>query len=363
MKIKHAFKIILCIAAIGIAPLLATGLVRLYPDSPAEKEAPIFTEAPAPEAAVTLMPTPISAGFGDGWDELTSAAETSAEETTPNPDAGPQPYPQSIEKNDGKISRTSYSNLRGSQIFNLENGGQVRNCTSVLSPVLLKQSVQLPDYRLSPESGEPQVLIVHTHTTESFEPYSRDFYDASFGSRTTDGTRNMVMVGNEVAAQLETAGISVIHDTTIHDYPSYNGSYSRSEQTVRAALKKYPSIKIVLDLHRDAISSGNTRFAPVADIGGKSAAQIMIISCCDKNGNIPNYMQNFRLACHIQQQAETDYPGFTRPILFDYRAYNQNLSPGSLLIEIGSSANSLDEARYSGELLGKTLSHSLAALT
>lgn len=367
MKKRRIFRFCLYTVAILAAPIIAAGLMKLYPEESMDigmSAAERITTIDEPK--VTMAPNPISEGFGDDWGEVIQdeSAETTAAQTTKPIDPGPLPYPESIEGKSGKISRVSYSNLQGSQIFKLENGGQVRNCTSTMNALLTNQSKLLPDYKIQLNSPEPQVMLVHTHTTESYEPYARDFFDASFGSRTTDGTKNMVMVGNEIARQLEFAGISVLHDTTIHDYPSYGGSYSRSEATVSAALKKYPSIKVVLDIHRDAISSGDVRYAPIVEIDGKNAAQMMIISCCDDgSGNIPNYMQNFRLAALIQQQAESDYTGFTRPILFDYRGYNQHLSTGSLLIEIGSSSNSLEEARYTGELFGKTLANSLIKLT
>ena len=143
----------------------------------------------------------------------------------------------------------------------------------------------------------------------------------------------------------------------MHDYPSYNGSYQRSAITVKNILAKYPSIKVVLDVHRDAIQTKEgVRTAPVANINGKNAAQIMIISGCDDGTmGMPNYMKNFRFSSLLQQQLESDYPGLTRPILFDYRNYNQQLTTGSILLEMGAHGNSIDEALYSGELMGKAL--------
>ena len=147
------------------------------------------------------------------------------------------------------------------------------------------------------------------------------------------------MVGDEICKQLEAQGIGVIHARDIHDYPSYNGSYARSRETITRILEQYPTIKVALDIHRDAIQNDSGAYQPVVEINGREAAQIMIISGCDDGSNdLPNYMKNFRFASNLQQQMEGDYPGFTRPILFDYRHYNQDLTNGSLLIElIGSS--------------------------
>ena len=270
-------------------------------------------------------------------------------------DPGPKPYPESIENNDGAIAAVSYGVLEGDSYINLDSG-QVRNITSVGNDELLAESRLAPEFEIE-ANGEPQILIMHTHATESYEPYERDFYDNSFNSRTTDPTMNMIAVGDKIAAELEAAGIGVLHDTTLHDYPSYNGSYDRSRETVQKYLDEYPSIKIVLDVHRDAIErESGERIAPVAEIDGKNAAQVMIISGCDDGTmGMPDYMKNFRFAAMLQSQLESDWEGLTRPVLFDYRKYNQDLTTGSILIEVGGHANSIDQALYSGELIGKSL--------
>ena len=155
----------------------------------------------------------------------------------------------------------------------------------------------------------------------------------------------------------------MIHSDAVHDYPSYNGAYDRSAETVRGILAEYPSIKVVLDIHRDAICSDTTLSQPIVTIDGKEAAQIMIISGCDDGTmNMPNYLMNFRFACRLQSQMEQQYPNFTRPILFDYRHYNQDLTTGSLLIEVGSHGNTVEQAVYSGHLIGKSLAEVLLDL-
>lgn len=296
-----------------------------------------------------------------GWDFDEFDAEDEADEQVEydNTDVGEKPYPENLDNPTGTVTQTTYGLYSGTQFFNLDKAGQVRNSTHVTNQVLLNQSRQLPEFTID-LNGEPQVLIMHTHTTESFEPYERDFYDNSFSYRTTDPSKNTVMIGEEIKKGLTKAGINTIHDTTIHDYPSYNGSYERSEQTVKSYLEQYPSIKIVLDIHRDALESNNNLIQPVANINGKKAAQIMIISGCDDGTmGMPNYLQNFRLASLFQQQLEQDWSGLTRPILFDYRKYNQHLTTGSLLIEVGSHGNTLDQVKYSGELIGKSLAKAL----
>lgn len=267
--------------------------------------------------------------------------------------------------NSGIIYRRHYGGYSGDDYINLPEGGMVWNCTDDSPEKLLEAAAELPDIQIEFDSAEPQVLIIHTHTTESYEPYQRSYYDSSYPFRTRDPSCNMIRVGEELAETLAECGITVLHDGTIHDYPAYTGAYDRSEVTIRAVLEEYPSIKVIIDLHRDAIASEDgSRIAPVANINGRSAAQFMIISGCDDGrfGNMPEYMENFRLACLIQQAAEERYPGLARPVLFDYRNYNQHISTGSLLIEIGSHANSLDEAVYTGELLGECISDALGKL-
>lgn len=272
------------------------------------------------------------------------------------------PYPTEPGNTDGKIEKLHYGSYSGEQYFDLEGGGQVRNCTELTNSFLSKLSGEGPEFDLSYKEGEPVVLIYHTHTTESFEPEDRDWCDTSFPSKSTDPEKNIVAVGDRICRELDRAGIPYIHDTLIHDYPSYNDAYDSSRATVSQLLAHYPSVKIVLDIHRDGIErEDGTRVSPVAEIGGKEAAQIMLISGCDDGTmDMPRYLYNFRFACTLQSAIESRFPGLTRPILFDYRHYNQDLTTGSLLIEVGSHGNSLDQAEYSGELIGKALAELLS---
>ena len=267
------------------------------------------------------------------------------------------PYPKSMENHDGVIENFTYGYYTGEQYFDLDKGGQVRNCTSLDNDLLYAESKKGLPFKLDKNSDSPQILIYHTHATESFEPYERDYYDSSFTAKTTDRSKNIVSVGDKICEQLDKAGISYVHDTLVHDYPSYDGSYDSSRETIQSILKKYPSIKICLDIHRDGIErEDGTRLAPVIEINGKKAAQIMIISCCDDGTmNMPNYLRNFSFASNLQSLLESSWAGLTRPILFDYRFYNQDLSSGSLLIEVGSHGNSIEQVQYSGELIGKSL--------
>ena len=310
-----------------------------------------------------LMCTPVSVGCRD-----LEAAPTEIQVIHPEPvgieSAKPsaevlakEPYPENQDKHSGPIQKTHYGPYTNSQFFDLEGGGQVRNGTYYSNSELLRESKLPPDFSMDYKEGEPLVLIYHTHATESYEPSDRDFYDSSFKSKTTDPSKSVIEVGNRICAELEKAGIPYIHDTLVHDLPSYNEAYDSSRKTVKELLAEYPSIRIVLDIHRDGIQKEDgTRISPVAEINGREAAQIMIISGCDDGTmDMPDYLNNFRFACELQSETETLFPGLSRPILFDYRFYNQDLTDGSLLIEVGSHGNTLDQAKYTGSLIGQAL--------
>ncbi len=208
------------------------------------------------------------------------------------------------------------------------------------------------------DSDQPQVLIVHTHATESYAQSDVGYYIKSASTRSTDNTQNTVAVGEVLATLLNQAGIVTINDDTQHDYPNYTGSYTRSAETIQKYLKKYPSIKVVIDAHRDAIAGeGDTKLKPTATINGKQAAQVMILAGCESGSveNFPNWEENFRFCLQLQRQLETDYPNLARPMSFKSCKYNFDLLSGSILIEIGTDANTLEEARYSASLLANSL--------
>ena len=212
-------------------------------------------------------------------------------------------------------------------------------------------------FKIEKNSG-PQVLIVHTHATECYMPEERDFYTASDKSRTTDNSKNVTEVGEVIAKKLRQGGIEVIHDRTQHDQPSYNASYSRAGETINEYLKKYPSIKVVVDVHRDSIAlTGNDKAKPTVTIDGKKAAQVMLVVGSETGSvtGFPNWRENFRLALKYQQTMEVMYPGLARTMLFSSRRYNMHLTTGSMLLEVGTDSNSLEEALYSAELAGDAL--------
>lgn len=209
--------------------------------------------------------------------------------------------------------------------------------------------------------SEPQVLIVHTHTSESYAPDEEYFYVQDDNDRTLDTNFNMVAVGNHIESLLEDAGIAVIHDKTINDYPSYNGSYDRMLEIIEVYLEEYPSISVVLDVHRDAvIYEDGSRFAASTVINNRSAAQVMLVVGTNEGG-LPHedWERNLSFALDIQSVADERYPGLMRPINLRSSRFNQHVSPGALIVEVGSSGNTLGEAFYGAELFTKALIETL----
>lgn len=223
---------------------------------------------------------------------------------------------------------------------------------------------QRPDVHIKKNSS-PQVLIVHTHTCEGYIDKDEGFFYESFYPRSQDPRYSVVRVGKAIAWELENAGIGVVHDITCHDSPTFNGSYGRSAETIDKNLEKHPSIQVVLDIHRDTITRADgTRIKPTFTINGHKAAQIMVLSGCDTDGslNFPSWQENLRFALRLHQRAEKMYNGMTRALSFGKFKYNMHKTPASLLIEVGSELNTLNEAVLSGRLLGKALASLLEEL-
>lgn len=329
----------------SVSPVMNSGTMLLYTPEKKETEAEETTESKETEtAAIPSPPTAeqllISSNVAEIHEDLTVFAAYS-----------------------GNVENDTYTGYIGTDFITLDGGGQVWNCTELDSETLLKETRIAPNINAEFFSAAPQVLIMHTHTHESYQIDERGYYDESYTCRSADPTQSVVAVGAAMAEALAENGICVIHDGTIHD-EAYSGAYSRSEETVKRILNEYPSIKVVLDIHRDAVEEADgTRVSLISEIEEKSAAQVMIISAADDGTyNMPDYLDNFHFACALQRRLESDYAGITRPVLFQYCQYNQQLSTGSLLIEVGSHGNTLEQAVYSGRLVGKSLSALLREL-
>lgn len=193
---------------------------------------------------------------------------------------------------------------------------------------------------------EPTVLIYHTHAMESYTPQTGEDYTEEVPFRTADLDYNMVSIGTRLAKLLENAGISVLHDTTLHDAASYNGSYASSRETVEKYLAQYPSIRLVLDIHRDAAEDGSGhQVATTAETAQGDTARLMLVLGSEAGGLYnPNWQENYALAVKLQAVLEQESPGLCRELHLTDQRYNQDLSPGALLIEVGAAGNSHDEA-------------------
>jgi stage II sporulation protein P len=197
----------------------------------------------------------------------------------------------------------------------------------------------------------PTVLIVHSHGSESYE--KTEDYEETSNYRTLNTDYNMISIGEELKNVLEAGGIRVLHDTTMHDQPSYSASYSHSRKSVKKYLEEYPSICMVLDLHRDAVENSKgkqVKFTAKKD--GKTAAQLMLVVGTDVRLSHPDWPENMSLAVKLHAQLEKAFPGICRPISFRSQRFNQDLSPGALLIEVGSAGNTRAEALAAARVLG-----------
>ncbi len=258
-------------------------------------------------------------------------------------------YPQQ-EKKQEKVAKEEQLQI---EEVSISKGLFVSNSSdkSVDINQLISQSLSF-----SIDSDEPQILIVHTHTTESYTNSGKTKYTASDSDRSTDSSKNMIAVGNALAEVLNSRGIKTIHDTTVHDYPAYNGSYERCKATVLKNLEKYPSIKMVLDVHRDGIvREDGTKVKVLCEVEGNKTAQCMFVVGSNSELTHDNWQENLKLAAKIQNKADQMYPGFMRPINLRSERFNQQLSKGSIIIEVGSNGNTLNEAVYSAKLMGNVI--------
>ncbi len=239
-------------------------------------------------------------------------------------------------------------------------GPDIRNDTSL---DIDYASVMARGVNIVLQAGQPQILIIHTHGSEAYTQTPGDLYEESDPYRSQDCSHNVVKLGDVLEKVLEDCGLEVIHDRGIYDYPSYTGSYTRSGAAVEEYLAQYPGIEIVIDLHRDAIGSGDVVYKTVADVAGQASAQVMLLVGTGENGLAhPNWQENLALALSMQQAMDQAYPTLARPLAIKSERYNQHLTPGSLILEVGSTGNTLQEAVRAVELFGKAVGPVLAEL-
>ena len=192
----------------------------------------------------------------------------------------------------------------------------------------------------------PQVLILHTHGSEAYTMPEGQEYVSTGTFRTADGSVSVIRVGDEIAAALSQHGISVLHDRALYDDPEYNGAYYRAEDAIEAYLEKYPSISFILDVHRDALEDKAGHQYKVITREDPSCAQISFVM----GSNNDHWLENVKLAVAVQQRLTDTSPTLMRPMTLRNSNYNQHLTTGSMLVEIGTAGNSLSEALRAAQL-------------
>ncbi len=328
--------------SLGESGAFVTAALRTELGEPGRAETPLLVRMAAEEAALFSA-------------NLAAQASPPPAQVTPPPqllpDAQPAPDRDDVtEAPDGQrepvriveqtlVPSKSQGYVTGAGLYLYNRTGQ---------DVDLKQVVKedVPFSLRSADAG-PQILIFHTHTTEAYTPTGEDdAYTESDYSRTTDEARNMIRVGDEMERVFTEMGLSVIHDRTLYDYPKYNGAYGRSRAAVEALLEQYPTIQIVIDVHRDGLMDDKgTVYKPVTVVDGVKTAQVrLVVGSNDSGEDHPNWRDNLALCVKIQKTMDTLYPTLARPMTLRRSAYNQDVAPGCFLVEVGSHGNALSEA-------------------
>lgn len=340
------------------AALLGTALAM--PDAAlsaaARRYLPQDAASPSGSSSETVFVPPSSS------QAASSAASASGE--LPQSVSGSAAAPEIPEACRGRLEEV---NLTGEDTLSFLPFGSawIRNYTT-LSREEISAILETPATLTAPKADSPYVLIYHTHATESYEAWDAGFFDTRGTWRSEDNAENVTAVGGTLCRALQAAGTAAVQDLTQHDNPSYGGAYQRSAVTIRSYQEKYPALGVILDIHRDAIQrSDDSLEKTVAVIGGRKAAQLMVIAPCDPTGSlgIPHWKNSLRLAAGLTDAIERAYPGLTRPVYFISRAYNYALCPGALLLEFGSSGNTLEEAQYTAELIAPVMAEYFASLS
>ena len=218
------------------------------------------------------------------------------------------------------------------------------------------------DYQLTEEMLKPDItienkniLLFHTHSCESYTSSEAYPYTPTGNFRTTDLNFTVTRVGTELETYLKKYNYNVVHSTDYHDYPSYNGSYTKSLQTVETLLQTTPS-DIIIDLHRDAIGS-RSDYAPIVKIGETDVAAQLMFVIGTNNGGLwhPNWNQNLKFAIKVQEKAEEMYPGLFKPIMLTTSRYNQHTGKYASIIEVGATGNTLEQCLTSMKYLAKIM--------
>ena len=269
---------------------------------------------------------------------------------------------QSIEESTEEPEKTEEQNVKLAETEQktevITNNPVAENYNAQYGNVKIKNQT---DYQLTQEMLTPDItienkniLIFHTHSCESYTASEQYPYTPTGNFRTTDLNFTVTRVGTELTNQLQQYGYNVIHDTSYHDYPSYNGSYTNSLKTVENLLQTNSS-DIIIDLHRDAIGS-RSDYAPTVKIGDEECAQIMFVIGTNAGGLWhPNWNQNLKFAVKVQEKAEELYPGLFKPIMLTTSRYNQHTGKYANIMEVGATGNTLEQCLTSMKYLAKVM--------
>lgn len=204
---------------------------------------------------------------------------------------------------------------------------------------------------------EPSILIIHTHGTEAYTPTADSQYKEYGGDYRTDDDRyNLISIGDELTRLLEQGGLNVIHDRTPYDLNDYLDSYDNARAAIQKHLKEHPSIKMVLDLHRDAAERPDgSQWATSATVNGEKSAQLMFVVGTNVNYVHPNWKTNLSIAEKMNVLMERIAPGVTRPIDLRRQRFNQDLAMGGLIVEVGAAGNTHQQAKNSMSVLAEAI--------
>lgn len=208
------------------------------------------------------------------------------------------------------------------------------------------------DLSMKKDPSVPQILIYHTHSQETYADYAAGNKKAT-----------VVELGNRLTALLEEKGYQVLHDTTSYDMAAgkldRNHAYNYALDGIMGILQKYPSIQVVLDLHRDGVKES---LHMVRTVNGKATAPIMFFNGMSQTpeGEIeylknPYKTENLAFSLQMQLLAEEEYPDLTRKIFLKGLRYNLHVRPRSALIEVGAQTNTVEEALNAMEPLADLL--------
>lgn len=212
-------------------------------------------------------------------------------------------------------------------------------------------------FAAAPGEDAPQVLIIHTHGSEAYTMPAGEEYVDTGSFRTADASVSVIRIGDELARVLSGYGLSVLHDRALYDDPEYNGAYYRAEDAIEEYMAKYPGIRFILDVHRDALEDKAGHQYKVVTREDPDCAQVSLVMGSSWEG----WQENLKFAVAVQQHLTESRPTLMRPLTLRNSDYNEYFTTGSLLVEIGAAGNSLDEALKAVQLFGQGLAEVITA--